>query len=270
MKATAVIAEDEPLLAENLQSELSLLWPELDVVANVRDGQTALDSALELHPDLVLLDIRMPGMSGLEVAQAMTEDWDASIPLPLIAFVTAYDQYAIQAFERAAIDYVLKPVQPGRLAQTCARLQAALQAHRGSRASPDDLASTVDKLRGLLSATGITAATESNPPLTLIQASIGAAIHMVPINEVLYFEAADKYVRVITSAREYLIRMSLRQLLPQLDRQRFWQIHRGTVVRVDAIDTARRDDSGKIYLALRAHPDTLVVSRLFAHQFKGM
>ena len=269
MKATALIAEDEPLLAENLQAELARLWPALEVLANVRNGQTALEQSLALRPELVLLDIRMPGLSGLEVAQALAEDWDASIPLPLIAFVTAYDQYAIQAFELAAVDYVLKPVQSDRLAQTCTRFKAALEARRSVKSIPEDFAATIDKLRSLITA-GRTDAVEAAPPLTVIQASIGAAIHMVPINDVLYFEAADKYVRVITAAREYLIRLSLRQLLPQLDRQRFWQIHRGTVVRVDAIATARRDDSGKVYLALHEHPEQLVVSRLFAHQFKGM
>ena len=136
----------------------------------------------------------MPNLSGLEVAQALIEDWDAPSPLPLIAFVTAYDQYAIQAFEQAAIDYVLKPVQPERLAHTCSRLQTALHARRGADSVAQGFDSAIDKLRSLLGSAGI-AAGEAGPPLTLIQASVGAAVHMVPIGEVLYFEAADKYVR---------------------------------------------------------------------------
>ena len=268
MNATALIAEDEPLLAANLQAELAQLWPTLQIVANVGHGAAAVESALALTPDVVFLDIRMPGMTGLEAAQALTEDWPDGKPLPLIVFVTAYDQYALQAFERAAVDYVQKPVQSDRLAQTCARLQAALAAR--SHPAPA-LDATLEQLRHLLATPGLAGAVSSPPArLSVIQASVGTAIHMVPVTEVLYFEAADKYVRVITAAREYLIRTSLRELLPQLDAQRFWQIHRGTVVRADAIATALRDESGKVHLTLHGHPDTLVASRLYANLFKAM
>jgi len=272
MNATALIAEDEPLLAANLQAELARAWPALKIVANVGHGAAAVEQALALRPDLVFLDIRMPGMTGLEAAQALAEDWpdDAGAALPLIVFVTAYDQYALQAFEHAAVDYVLKPVQPERLAQTCARAQAALNARRepAGAGTPAALEATLAQLRGLLGTPGLSA--PAAPLLTVIQASVGAAIHMVPVGEVLYFEAADKYVRVITTQREYLIRTSLRELLPQLDTQRFWQVHRGTVVRADAIATALRDESGKVHLTLRGHPDKLVASRLYAHLFKAM
>jgi DNA-binding LytR/AlgR family response regulator len=271
MNATALIAEDEPLLAANLQAELARLWPELTIVANVGHGAAAVERALALRPELLFLDIRMPGMTGLEAAQALAEDWPDATPLPLIVFVTAYDQYALQAFERAAFDYVLKPVQPARLAQTCARLQAALQVRAAASApAPAALDATLAQLRQLLAAPGLAATRTAPPLLSVIPASVGAAIHMVPVDEVLYFEAADKYVRVITAAREYLIRTSLRELLPQLDAQRFWQIHRGTVVRADAIATALRDESGKVYLSLRGHADKLVASRLYAHLFKAM
>ncbi len=277
--ATAVIAEDEPLLAAHLEAELARLWPALRIVANVRHGAAAVEHALRLRPDVVFLDIRMPGMTGLEAAQALTEDWPGDAPLPLIVFVTAYDQYALQAFERAAVDYVLKPVQPERLMQTCARIQAALrsQAERMTPSAPSTdaspgldstLNSALDQLRHLLAAPGIAA--PAAPLLSVIQASVGAAIHMVPVADVLYFEAADKYVRVITLEREYLIRTSLRELLPQLDPQRFWQVHRGTVVRADAIATAVRDDTGKVALTLRGNKDKLVASRLYAHLFKAM
>ena len=280
MMATALIAEDEPLLASHLQAELARLWPALQIVANVGHGAAAVENALALRPDVIFLDIRMPGMTGLEAAEALTEDWPAGAALPLIVFVTAYDQYALQAFERAAVDYVLKPVQPDRLAQTCTRLQAALRRRDEPAAgAPAALEATLAELRGLLAApalagvtpgSGAGAGAGTGTKLKVIQASVGAAIHMVPVNEVLYFEAADKYVRVVTAAREYLIRTSLRELLPQLDEECFWQIHRGTVVRADAVSTALRDESGKVQLTLRGHTDRLVASRLYAHLFKAM
>jgi DNA-binding LytR/AlgR family response regulator len=267
MTLTALIAEDEPILAANLQAELALLWPALQIAANVRSGQAALAHALHLQPDVLFLDIRMPGMSGLDVAQALAEDWPASgKPFPLLVFVTAYDQYAVQAFERAAIDYVLKPVLPVRLGQTCARLQAAL-AQRSVQAAPA-LDAVVGQLRALLGEQG--AARPAAAPLRVLQASSGNAITMVRVDEVLYFEVADKYIRVLTANQEHLLRMPLRELLAQLDLERFWQIHRGTVVRCDAIATASRDETGKLTVMLRDRPEKLGVSRLYAHLFKGM
>ena len=264
---TALIAEDEPLLAANLQAELARLWPALRIVATAPHGQAAVEQALALQPDVLFLDIRMPGMSGLEAAQAIAEDWPegGARPFPLIVFVTAYDQYALQAFERAAVDYLLKPVQPERLAQTCQRLQAAL----ALREQPQPAGAALDAVmqqRGLLGP----AAVPATAPLRVLQAGVGNAIHMVPVDEVLYFEAADKYVRVVTAEREHLVRTSLRELQPQLDAQRFWQIHRGTIVRSDAIASALRDESGKLTLTLRGHPDKLTVSRLYTHLFKAM
>ena len=267
---TALIAEDEALLAAHLQAELARLWPDLRVVANVSHGAAAVEQSLALRPDIVFLDIRMPGMDGLEAAQAIGEDWPEGEAPPLLVFVTAYDQYALQAFEQAAVDYVLKPVQPERLAQTCARLRAA----RGRRSEPQGGAtveSALSQLRALLGAPGLVGAAASPAArLNVIQAGVGTAIYMVPVQEVLYFEAADKYVRVITAEREHLIRTSLRELLPQLDPDRFWQVHRGTVVRSDAIASALRDESGKLTLVLRGHGDKLAVSRLYAHRFKPM
>jgi len=265
--ATALIAEDEPLLAMSLQAELAALWPELRILAQVRHGEAAVEQALCLHPDLVFLDIRMPGLGGIEAAQAIGEDWPEGRSLPLLVFVTAYDQYALEAFEHAAIDYVLKPVQQDRLAKTCARLQAALGARDGAH-DPASIDATLGQLRDLLSRQGIAAAPV--PPLTVIQASVGSTIHLVPIGEVLYFEAADKYIRVVTAAREYLIRVSLRQLLEQLDPAIYWQIHRGTVVRSDAVAAAMRDEDGRMQLKLRQRPELLSVSRLYAHLFKPM
>lgn len=269
---TALIAEDEPLLAADLQATLGRLWPELRVVATAAHGAAAVEQALAHRPSVMFLDIRMPGMTGLEAAEAIAEDWPDGTPLPLTVFVTAYDQYALQAFERAAVDYVLKPAQPERLAQTCARLKAALaQRAAGPAAGAPAIDTALAQLRELLGTSGLGAPPAAAPQrLAVIQAGVGAAIHMVPIVEVLYFEAADKYVRVVTEEREHLIRTSLRELVPQLDPALFWQVHRGTVVRADAIATATRDEAGKVTLTLRGHKDRITVSRLYAHLFRAM
>lgn len=279
---TALIAEDEPLLAQALRAELARAWPELALAAPAVDGDEAVERALAERPDVVFLDIRMPGRDGLDAAQAIVEDWpDPRRPLPLIVFVTAYDQYALQAFERAAVDYLRKPVQPARLAACCARLREAL-ALRAAAASPagagparawgpgeEGDAALLARLRALLAPAGAPGA-GAPAPLTIVQASVGPTLHMIPVEDVVYFEAADKYVRVVTAEREALIRTSLRELLPRLDATRFWQIHRGTVVRADAVATATRDDSGKVFLTLRRRPERLVASRLYAHLFRGM
>jgi DNA-binding LytR/AlgR family response regulator len=270
---TALIAEDEPLLAQALRAELARTWPELQLQESAVDGDDAVERALAGRPDVVFLDIRMPGRSGLEAAEAIVEEWpDDAGALPLIVFVTAYDQYALQAFERAAVDYLQKPVQPARLAACCARLREMIAlrtaAHGAAPAVPDD-AALLSRLRTLLAAPS--AATQDGPAtLAILQANVGTTLHMIPVDEVVYFEAADKYVRVVTATREALIRMSLRELLPRLSADRFWQIHRGTVVRADAIATATRDDSGKVFLTLRQRPERLVASRLYAHLFRGM
>jgi DNA-binding LytR/AlgR family response regulator len=277
---TALIAEDEPLLAQALHAELARAWPELQLLEPAVDGDDAVERALAGQPDIVFLDIRMPGRSGLDAAAAIVEDWPAGaaplpLPLPLIVFVTAYDQYALQAFERAAVDYLQKPVQPARLAACCARLKDMVAQRDAARAAassavPDD-AALLGRLRTLLAGpTGAGVPAGDAAPLTIVQASIGSTLHMIPLAEVVYFEAADKYVRVVTGTREALIRMSLRELLPRLPAERFWQIHRGTVVRADAIATATRDDSGKVFLTLRERPERLVASRLYAHLFRGM
>lgn len=285
---TALIAEDEPLLADALAADLLRLWPGLQVVAQVGDGISAAAQALALRPQLCFLDIRMPGASGLEAAQALAEDWPAQIPFPLLVFVTAYDQYALAAFEAQAVDYLVKPVDSVRLGACVARLQRRLAEQAGP---PDGVASadapgtgaasaseallqqTMAQLRALLAGGGPGAAPPREaavPPLQVIQAGVGNLVHLVPVAEVLYFEAADKYVRVVTAEREHLIRLSLRELLPQLDAQQFWQVHRGLVVRASAISTAQRDDSGKVVLQLRGRPERLSASRLYAHLFKGM
>ncbi|MBL8330839.1 MAG: response regulator transcription factor [Rubrivivax sp.] len=271
----ALIAEDEPLLAAALAADLDALWPGLQLVASVGDGLSAIERALALKPDVCFLDIRMPGCSGLEVAQALAEDWPADAPFPLLVFVTAYDQFALQAFEAQAVDYVVKPPERARLQACVARLQARL-AERGAGSG---LQGTLDQLRALLSgplpagsgALAQQSAPGAPPPrLNVIQAQVGSTVHFVPVDEVIYFEAADKYLRVVTAHKEHLIRLSLKDLLPQLDGTRFWQIHRGTVVQARCIASARRDDSGKVFIQLHGRPETLTASRLYAHLFKGM
>ncbi|HRD98775.1 MAG TPA: LytTR family DNA-binding domain-containing protein [Rubrivivax sp.] len=263
-----LIAEDEPLLAQALRLDLGRLWPELEVAAVTGDGLSALTQTLALRPDVCFLDIRMPGCTGLETAQALAEDWPDGGGFPLLVFVTAYDDYALQAFEAQAVDYLVKPVEPDRLAACVARLQARL-AERLARTPEAGLQQALDQLRLLL---GAAPGTASAAParLAVIQAQTGNLVQLVPVDEVLYFEAADKYVRVITADREHLIRLSLRELLPQLDPQQFWQVHRGTVVQARAITSARREETGKVTLSLRGRSEKLTASRLYAHLFKGM
>ena len=286
---TALIAEDEPLLAAGLQADLARLWPELRVVACVGDGNRAVAQALALQPSVCFLDIRMPGQTGLAAAQELAEEWPAQQAFPLLVFVTAYDQYALQAFDAQAMDYLVKPVDTVRLTACVERLQrrladrAALPASDASgtpakapgtlpaigsgQGGDPTLDQTLQQLRALL---GASAANRGATRLEVIQAGVGNTVHMVPVASVLYFEAADKYLRVVTAEREHLIRMSLRELLPQLDAQLFWQVHRSLVVRATAITTAVRDESGKVQLTLRDRSERLSASRLYAHLFKGM
>jgi DNA-binding LytR/AlgR family response regulator len=265
---SALIAEDEPLLAQALRDELGRAWPDLQVAAVVSDGASAVTQALQLRPDVLFFDIRMPGQSGLEAAVELADEWPHGEPFPALVFVTAYDQYAVQAFETQAVDYVLKPVQPARLARTVSKVKELL-ARRGQ--GGPHLEATLGQLRQLLGSMQAPAVPMAAPgALKVIQASVGSSIRMVPLDEVLYFEAADKYVRVLTADHEYLIRTPLRELLPQLDASRFWQVHRGTAVRVDAIEAVLREESGKLLLQLRGRKDKLPVSRLYAHLFKAM
>lgn len=267
---TALIAEDEPLLAQALQAALAQAWPALQIAAAVSDGHSAVAQALQWQPDVLFFDIRMPGLDGLEAAAALADAWTAAKPFPALVFVTAYDQYAVQAFEVQAMDYLLKPVQPERLQKAVAKLQATLAARAQNAATADtSFETTLGQLRGLRHLLGATSAAPASP-LQFIQASLGNQIHMVPIAEVVYFEAADKYVRVLTGQHEYTVRTPLKELLPRLDADSFWQIHRGTVVRAASIARVWRDEAGKQSLALRDRQETLTVSRLYAHLFKAM
>ena len=288
----ALIAEDEPLLAAALQQDLARAWPELQVVAMVGDGRSAVRQALTLRPDVLFFDIRMPGQSGIEAAAELADAWPDDLPFPALVFATAYDQYAVQAFEAQAVDYLLKPIQADRLARTVAKVQGLL-AQRASTvaatgappavppAAPSaalpspELEATMAQLRALLGAPGVGTAPAAAPAtaatrLNVIQASHGTQIHMVPVADVVYFEAADKYVRVLTAEREYLIRTALKELIEQLDPQEFWQVHRSTLVRATHIATVTRDEAGKHHISLRGRPERLPVSRLYAHLFKAM
>ena len=241
---------------------------------------SAVREALRLAPDVLLLDIRMPGMSGLDAAAELADAWDlAAKPFPALAFVTAYDQYAVQAFEAQALDYVLKPVQPARLQKSVQKLRRALdqqaQTAINSEANKSNpLQATAEQLRQLLAALEPAAPTAALPVLRQLPVSpagaAGNTIRMVPVSEVLFLQAADKYVRVVTASGEHLLRTPLKDLLPQLDADAFWQIHRATVVRADAIDTVQRDEAGKLQLHLRGCAEPLAVSRLYAHRFKAM
>jgi DNA-binding LytR/AlgR family response regulator len=288
---TALIAEDEPLLAQALARELAAAWPELRIVATVRDGLSAVREALTLQPDLLFFDVRMPGLSGLDAAADIADQWPSEQLLPLLVFVTAYDEYAVQAFERAAVDYLLKPLQSARLQQSLERIRPLAQkrtavaatnniANSNSRSQlvlantevkPDVSQTALDQLRSLLNGA---IAQPAPAQLQRLQVGVGTGITLVPIEEVQYFEAADKYVRVVTASKEYVIRTPIKDLLPQLDVQVFWQIHRSTVVRASAIEAVRRDEAGKLRITLRANAngkaETLAVSRLFAHLFRAM
>jgi DNA-binding LytR/AlgR family response regulator len=266
----ALVAEDEPLLAQALRDELARAWPQLRIVATAGDGASAVAQALAHRPDVLFFDIRMPGQSGLEAAAELADAWPQGSPYPALVFVTAYDQYAVQAFETQAVDYLIKPVQPARLAKTVAKLRDLL-ARRARDGT--DFEATLAQLRNLLGsepAAGSVPGRGQAGPLERLQVSVGHGIRMVPLTEVVYLEAADKYVRVLTPGHEYLIRTPLKELVPQLDPRHFWQVHRGTVVRADAIDSVTRDEAGKLHLALRGRPETLAVSRLYAHLFKAL
>ncbi|WP_296001881.1 LytTR family DNA-binding domain-containing protein [Rugamonas sp.] len=269
LPARALIAEDEPILATILAQSLRRLWPQLELVATCGNGIDGLKQALTTLPDVLFLDIKMPGKSGLQMAEELAEQWPEESPFPQIVFVTAYDEFALAAFDHAAADYVLKPVSDARLERTVARLRERLQARaHDDRAPapaappyPDNLAQLMSQLRALM------------PPadkLTMIRAAVGNQVRMIPIDEVLYFEALDKYLNVVTAAGAALIRTSLKELLPQLDERHFWQVHRGTIVNARCIAGAVRDEAGKLSLTLRDRPEQLRVSPLYAHLFRQM
>jgi DNA-binding LytR/AlgR family response regulator len=247
----AIIADDEPLLALSLRTALAQAWPELEVAAVLPNGIEAVQAAERLRPEVAFLDIQMPGMTGLEAAEEIVERMGEAAPA--IVFVTAYDEFALKAFDLAALDYVLKPVAPERLAQAVARLQ-------GRRAEPDLAA----QLRLLL------AAPRAEQTLTHVRAGAGNTVRMIPLEDVCYFQSSDKYTSAVTPDAEVLLRLPLKELLGQLPPGRFQQIHRGTVVNLADIAAAVRDETGRVALRLRRRKETLPVSRVYSDLFKPM
>lgn len=263
MSIRALIAEDEPILAATLARSLQRLWPELDIAGTAPNGVAAVEQALALKPQVLFLDIKMPGQTGLEAAEELAERWEGPEPFPQVVFVTAYDEYAVRAFEQAAADYVLKPVNDARLGRTVERLRTLL-AGRQREADLGGLAGLVGQLQALLPAAA------SPQRLQTIRAAVGNLVRMIPVEEVVFFQAVDKYVNVATADSEALIRLSLKELLPQLDPERFQQVSRGTVVNMRCVAAAVRDTMGKVVLTLRNRPEKLRVSPVYAHLFRQM
>jgi DNA-binding LytR/AlgR family response regulator len=244
----AIIAEDEKHLADDLQRRLTRLWPELEIVAVVHDGVKAAAALAEIKPDLAFLDIRMPGKNGLEAARSAAAGCR-------VVFVTAFDDHAVQAFEQAAADYLLKPVSDERLARCVARLK------QQANAAPDDL---LARLQGLLAA-------PARPEyLHWLRAQVGQSVHLVAAEDVCYLQSADKYTLLLTRDAEMLLRTPLKELIAQLDPQHFWQVHRGTIVNVRQIVSAHHDLIGKVTLTLRDRPEKVAISRSYAHLFRQM
>jgi DNA-binding LytR/AlgR family response regulator len=252
---TAVIAEDEALLRQAMVDQLSRAWPGLRVVADCEDGASALEALAEHQPDVAFLDIRMPGLSGLEVAAAATE----VSPRTQVVFTTAYDQYAVDAFERGAVDYLLKPINPERLTACVQRLQA--------RAGAPDTAAMAELLQRL---DANLPRAEGHEPLTWITASAGQETRLILVDEVVYFRADNKYTTVMTADGEALLRTPLKDLLAVLDPRTFKQIHRSTIVNLTAIAGIVRDDSGRGTVRLKSRPETLAVSAPYMALFRQM
>jgi len=277
---TAVIADDERLLREQLRARLAEVWPALEIVAEAKNGAEAVALTEKHHPDVVFLDIRMPGMTGIEAARAIAQlpvdddsDDDAQASPsgdgppwrgPEIVFITAYDQYAIEAFQQGVVDYVLKPAERDRLQVTVDRVKKRLS-ERGAGESPD--ATGMQQLLQKLAAKMNPGAA---PKLKWIQATVGASIQMIPVEEVLFFISDEKYTRVQTATLEALIRKPIKELVDELDAEVFWQIHRSTLVNTRMIAGVTRDLRGRQLVAVRGHPEKLEVSRSYAGLFKGM
>ena len=245
---TALIAEDEPLLRAQLKARLAEAWPELAIVGEAENGEEALAAIVEHRPDVAFLDIRMPVRSGIDVARELDG-------MTHIVFVTAYDEYAVAAFDEGAIDYVLKPVTPERIAKVVARVKARLSS------PPEDLTSLLARLA---------ARDGTRPPLKWIRASLGATMQMIEVDYILYFQAEDKYTKVVTETAEALIKKPIKELFDELDAEAFWQIHRGTIVNLRAIAKVERDWRDQPVITLKSRPEQLTVSRTFAHRFKAM
>ena len=250
---TAVVADDERLMREQIIGRLKDAWPELLIVGEAVNGREAVAMVQGLEPDIVFLDINMPEMDGIKAAQALSGQAH-------IVFVTAYDQYAISAFDQGAIDYLVKPVEPERVALACRRLRERLQQR------PDPVNDLLEKLSQRLGSDGL----KPREYMRWVQASVGANIRMIPTSDILFFRAEDKYTRVQTETFEALIRKPIKELIDELDPKEFWQIHRSTVVRIDAVSQVSRNFRGNQMVHLKGREEKLEVSRSFSHLFKQM
>jgi DNA-binding LytR/AlgR family response regulator len=249
VKATAILADDEPLLRAQLRDALATAWPGLAIVAEAANGAEAVHAAREHRPSVAFLDIEMPVMNGLEAARLLGPDTH-------VAFVTAYDRYAVEAFERGAVDYVLKPAAPARLAETVRRLKARL-------------AVPAPALDALLAELARRLPATAPQRLKLLQATVGNTVRLIDVDEALYFQSDSKYTKVVTREGESLLKKTLKELLAELDPERFWQVHRGTIVNAREIAAVTADELGHREIAFKGHPARVEVSRSFAHLFRG-
>ncbi|MCV2368796.1 LytR/AlgR family response regulator transcription factor [Roseateles oligotrophus] len=250
----ALIADDEPHLAQYLKQQLAECWPELQIVAVAKNGIEAAEQINALQPDIAFLDIQMPGLTGLEVAQGIEGD-------TRVVFVTAYDEYAVEAFDAAALDYLLKPLKTERLKNCVARIKAALD--KPPAADPSRLLEAIQRL--------MPGARETTQPrLRFIRATSGDLMHQVPVGDVLFFYADDKYTVVKTANGEHLIRTTITDLAAQLDPEQFWQVHRSTLINLAHLAGTRRDELSRLFVRIKGHAQELPVSRAYVHLFKAM
>jgi DNA-binding LytR/AlgR family response regulator len=267
----AVLADDERLMREQLRARLAEVWPELQLVAEAKNGTEAVALVAQHRPDIVFLDIRMPGLTGVEAAKQIAQmDVADDELLPEIVFITAYDQYAVEAFEQGVADYVLKPAERERLAVTVERIKKRL-ALRHADSHDDEGAPAGAPLQQLLQQLSAKMNPSGTPQrLQFIQASVGSAIQMIPVDDVLFFISDEKYTRVQTATIEALIRKPIKELIDEIDPQQFWQIHRSTLVNVKAIAGVARDFRGRQIVSVKGHKEQLEVSRSYLGLFKGM
>lgn len=259
---TALIADDEPLLRDHLAAHLARAWPALQIVAQARNGREALELFDELSPDIVFLDVHMPGLNGIETARGIARRAD-------LVFVTAYEQYAVQAFEQGALDYVVKPVDPARLADTVDRLQKRLQARRAGAARPPAQDSSLDPVLDRL-ADELRKRAPAPAYLQWIKASVGQSVRLIPVDEVVYLRSDEKYTLVVWQGGEALIRKTIRELADELDPARFVQIHRSSIVNLRHVAQVQRGANETADVHLRGRPEVLPVSRSYVHVFRQM
>lgn len=267
-----VIADDERLMRDQLRARLAEVWPELQIVAEAKNGAEAVELVRQHLPDLVFLDIRMPGLTGVDAARQIaqlptSDEWDGCE----IVFITAYDQYAIEAFEQGVADYVLKPAERERLQVTVQRIKKRLAARHDSEAADGGGGEAAKPLQQLLHKLAANLNPNGKPSyLKWIQATVGQTIQMIPVEEVLFFISDEKYTRVQTPTIEALIRKPIKELVDELDPELFWQIHRSTLVNATAIAGVTRDLRGRQIVSVKGHPEKLEVSRSYTQLFKGM